>query len=98
MVGVSAGVGMLAAVINSGIVGASRRSPDLHNLDVAAATTYLDVDTPASSPPLVHGSDGSPADLATYVERAELLGRVLVTPRSSGGSRPPAGSRGSALR
>lgn len=80
MVGVSAVVGMLAAVINTGIVGGIPPKPRLHNLDIAAATTYLDVDTPASMPSLAHGSNASPEDLATYVKRAELLGRVLVTP------------------
>lgn len=80
MVGVSALLGILAAVINTGIIGGIPPKPRLHNLDIAAATTYLDVDTPASTPSLAHGSNADPADINTYVDRAELLGRVLVTP------------------
>jgi hypothetical protein len=80
MVGVSALVGMVAAVINTGIVGGVPPKPRLHNLDIATATTYLDVDTPTSMPTLAHSSNTPPADLQTYVKRAELLGRVLVSP------------------
>ena len=80
MLGVSALLGILAAVINTGIIGGIPPKPRLHNLDIAAATTYLDVDTPASTPSLAHGSNADPADINTYVDRGELLGRVLVTP------------------
>jgi hypothetical protein len=79
IVALSTLVGLVAAVINSGMVNLS--SPHLrpHNLQVAAATTYIDVDPPVTMPSLVHGRGDYPFDLKTYINRAELLGRIMVS-------------------
>lgn len=78
--GLSVIVGLVAAVINSGVVGVFPPKLKPHGLQVAAATNYVDVDPPASAPSLVHGRGLPPSDIATYVKRAELLGRMMVSP------------------
>jgi O-Antigen ligase len=79
MLGLSALVGLVAAVANSGIIGGVPPKPRLHNLDVATATSYVDVDLPASSPSLARGLGTPPDDIQTFIKRAELLGRIMVT-------------------
>ncbi len=69
----------MAAVTNSGIVSLSSPHVRLHNLQIAAATTYVDVDPPVTMPSLVHGRGAPPYDIATYTKRAELLGRIMVS-------------------
>src|SRR5690349_18383411 len=80
MVGVSALVALVAAVINSGIVGISSPHLKLHNLQEAAATSYVQVDAPATQPSLTQGLNNPPFDAQTYIKRAELLGRMTVSP------------------
>ena len=77
---VSALVGLVATVINSGIVSLSSPHLRLHNLQISAATNYIDVEPPATMPPLAYGLGEYPFDLATYIKRSELLGRIIVTP------------------
>ncbi len=78
--GVSACVALLCAILNSGVVGGFPPKLKLHNLQIAAATSHVSVDLPAPTPLLVHRRATPPEDLATMVKRAELLGRVMVTP------------------
>jgi hypothetical protein len=80
VVGLSAAIGLVAAVINSGVIGLFPPKLKLHNLQIAAATTYVNVDPPAGVPSLVHGSGVFPLDIRTFVKRAELLGRIMVSP------------------
>ena len=75
----SAVVGIFAAVINSGLIGGFPPKIRANNLQIAAATTYVDVDPPAGTPSLAHGSGTPPRDVQTYVKRAELLGRIMVS-------------------
>lgn len=79
ILGTSAVVGVIAAVINSGIVGLFPLKLRLNNLQIAAATTYVDVDPPAGTPSLAHGRADPPLDVQTFVKRAELLGRMIVS-------------------
>jgi hypothetical protein len=79
VIALSAFVGLVAAVINSGMVSLSSPHLRLHNLRIAAAATFVDVDPPASVPSLAHGSGEYPYDIGTYIKRAELLGRIIVT-------------------
>ena len=76
----SALVGLVAAAINTGMVSLSSPHLRLHNLQIAAATAYVDVDPPVGVPSLSHGSGASPFDIQTFAKRAELLGRIIVTP------------------
>ncbi len=72
-------VGLVAAVINTGMVSLSSPHLRLHNLQIAAAATYVDVDAPSTLPSLAHGLGNAPYDITTYVKRAELLGRIIVS-------------------
>ena len=79
LVGLCAFVGLVAAVINSGVIGIFPPKLRLHNLQIAAATNYVDVDMPASMPSLAHGTGIPPQDIQAFAKRAELLGRIMVT-------------------
>ena len=72
----SAAIALIAAAVNSGMIGLL--PPRLHakNLQIAAATTHVLIDT---SPSIVQ-QRAYPQDLGTLIKRAELLGRVLVSP------------------
>ena len=76
---VSALVGLVAAVVNSGIVGLSSPYLRLHNLQLDGATAYVDVDPPTTVPSLAYGIANYPFDIATYTKRAELLSRFMVS-------------------
>ena len=64
----SALVGLVAAAINTGMVSLSSPHLRLHNLQIAAATAYVDVDPPVGVPSLSHGSGASPFDLQTFTQ------------------------------
>lgn len=72
-------VGGVAAAANSGMVSVHPARLHLHSLQVATATTYIDVDLPASGPSLVHANGIPPDDEQTAINRAEYLGRILIT-------------------
>src|SRR3954469_21668939 len=67
------------AVANSGVIGGFPPKPRLNHLQIAAATSHVDVDIEAGRPPLVQRRDTLPADVRTLTYRAELLGRVMVS-------------------
>ena len=76
----SALVGLGAAVINSGMVSLSSPHLRLHNLQIAAATAYVDVDPPVTMPSLVAWErSGRRSTSRRIVKRAELLGRIMVS-------------------
>jgi O-Antigen ligase len=79
VVGLSAFVGLVCAAVNSGAIGIFPPKLKLHNLQIAAATAYVDVDPPASTPSLVNGRGDPPRDLQTFVKRAELLGKIMTS-------------------
>lgn len=74
----SAVAATLAAVLNSGIVSGIPPKLDLNHLQVATATSHLNVDMPRSDS-LVQRRGTPPADQRTLIYRAELLGRVIVS-------------------
>jgi hypothetical protein len=76
---VSALIGVVAAVINSGVISLAPPKLDLNNLRIAAATGYVEVDPPASLPSLPFSRGNPPLDVQTFVKRAELLGRTMMT-------------------
>lgn len=80
MIAVSAAIGAIAAIVNTGIIGLSPPQLRLNHLQIATATTYVDVDPPSAMPSLVHGRADPPLDIQTFVKRAELLGRIMVSP------------------
>ena len=75
-IALSALVGMIAAAVNSGMLGLFPPKLTHSNLQISAAATHVLVD---SSPSIVQ-RPAAPQDLDTLVKRAELLGRVLVSP------------------
>jgi hypothetical protein len=77
---ISAGLALVCAILNSGILGGFPPKLRLHNLQIAAATSHVYVDLPDPTPSLVHRRATPPEDLQTMVKRAELLGRIMVTP------------------
>ena len=76
---VSALVAFACAVANSGIIGGFPPKPRLDHLQIAAATSHVNVDVQAGRPPLVQRRGTPPADVRTLTYRAELLGRVMVS-------------------
>ena len=80
VVGLSAAVALICAVINSGMVGGFPPKLKLHNLQEAAATSELNVDLPASMPSVAHGHGLPPDDPVTFTNRAELMGRLIISP------------------
>lgn len=80
VVGLSVLIGLVSAAVNSGLIGIFPPKLKLNNLQVAAATAYVQVDPPAAMPSLAHGLGEPPFDIQTFVKRAELLGRIMVTP------------------
>lgn len=79
-IGVSAVVALICAILNSGIVGGFPPQLRPHHLQIAAATSHVYVDLPDPTPSLVHRRATPPEDLQTMIKRAELLGRIMVTP------------------
>ena len=77
---VSAIVATGCAVANSGIVGGFPPKPQLGNLQIGAATSHVSIDMQTGRPPLVQRRGTPPADVRTVTHRAELLGRVMVSP------------------
>lgn len=77
---ISALIGVLAAAVNVGAVGLV--PPGIHapHLGIGTATSNIDVDLPAPAPHLIHARNVPPDDIQTMVKRAELLGRILVSP------------------
>jgi hypothetical protein len=73
-------VGLVAAVINSGIISLHSPHLRLHNLRVSAATTQIEVDPPSGTPSLAYGRANYPFDIQTFIKRTELLGRIIVSP------------------
>ncbi len=80
VVGVSAVVALLCAVINSGVVGGFPPTLKLHNLQEAAATSELNVDLPTSMPSVARGRGVFPDDPVTFTKRAELMGSMIISP------------------
>jgi hypothetical protein len=72
-------VAFVCAVANSGIIGGFPPKPRLNNLQIATATSHVNVDMEAGRPPLVQRRGTPPADVRTLSFRAELLGRVMVS-------------------
>ncbi len=66
------------AVANSGVIGGFPPKLRLNHLQIAAATSHVNVDMEAGRPPLVQRRGTPPADVRTLTYRAELLGRVMV--------------------
>jgi hypothetical protein len=79
VVALSALIGGVGAILNSGIIGGFPPKPRLNNLQIAAATSHVYVDLPAPTPSLIHRKALPPEDIQTLVKRAELLGRIMVT-------------------
>src|SRR4051794_8567143 len=79
-IGVSAVVALVCAILNSGVIGGFPPKLRPHHLQIAAATSHVYVDLPDPTPSLVHRRATPPEDLQTMVKRAELLGRIMVTP------------------
>src|SRR4051794_779165 len=77
---ISAIVAAGCAIANSGIIGGFPPKPRLDNLQIAAATSSVSVDMESGRPPLVQRRGTPPADNRTLAYRAELLGRVMVSP------------------
>jgi hypothetical protein len=75
----SALVGGLFAVVNSGIVGGFPPKLRPHHLQIAAATAYVNVDLPSPTPPLADRRADPPEDIQTMIKRAELVGRLIVS-------------------
>jgi O-antigen ligase/polysaccharide polymerase Wzy-like membrane protein len=75
----SALVGFICAVINTGAIGGFPPRPKTGTLELAAATAHVQVDLPASSESLSR-SKAETWDLPTLVKRAELLSRFMVGP------------------
>jgi hypothetical protein len=78
-IGLSAFIAFICAVVNSGVIGGFPPKIRLDNLEIAAATAYVDVDLPASTPSLAYRRAEPPADIQTMVKRAELIGRIMVS-------------------
>jgi hypothetical protein len=76
----SALIAAICAGINSGAIGIFPPKLKLHNLQIGVATSYVDVDPPASMPALPYVQATPPLDLATFQKRADLLGRIMVSP------------------
>ena len=71
VVALSTLIGVLAAALAGGVGQASSE------LEISAAATHVLIDVP--SPSIVHRR-ADPEDVGTLVKRAELLGRVMITP------------------
>ncbi len=79
LMGVSALVAVVCAIANSGVIGVFPPKLKLHNLQVATATSHVYADLPGT-PALAFRRADPPEDLQTLVKRAELLGRITVSP------------------
>lgn len=75
IVAISALVGLLAAAFNTGALGLFPPRLGGGELQVAAATTHVFVDT--STPSVVHRGE---YPVTALIKRAELLGRVMISP------------------
>src|SRR5690242_18906143 len=78
-IGASTVIALVFAVLNSGIVGGIPPKLRLDNLQIGAAAQHIYVDLPAPYPTLVHRQAGSPQDVQTMTNRAEMLGRVIAS-------------------
>jgi hypothetical protein len=76
---VSALAALGCAIANSGIIGGFPPKLRLNHLQIAAATSHVNVDMESGRPPLVQLRGTPPADVRTLTYRAELLGRVMVS-------------------
>jgi hypothetical protein len=86
VVALSALVGVVCAALNSGVIGVFPPKVNANSLQIAAATAYVDVDLPAPAPPLAQARAVPPQDPQTLIKRAELLGRIMVSPPSLEGT------------
>ena len=76
---VSALAAFVCAIANSGVIGGFPPKLRLNHLQVAAATSHVNVDMESGRPPLVQRRGTPPADVRTLTYRAELLGGVMVS-------------------
>src|SRR5262245_939786 len=72
-------VAFASAVFNSGVLAGFPPKPQLNHLQIAAATSHVNVDMPGGNDWLVRRKGAAPGDLRTLSYRAELYGRVMVS-------------------